>query len=123
MTLRGKDSRSWFRYHRNDNCLIVTSKSHQPVIPASVTVNGKLFGGYGLALHFLSCVLSDSLLGESPMETACSKTHNNVLFCFLTASFCLVRFVPPVPGAPVKPRYFTLNHKYLDKAVITDIVN
>lgn len=125
MTLRGKDSRAWFRCHRNDNCLIVTSKSHQHVIPASVTVNDKLFGGYGLALHFTSCVLSDSLLGESPMETACSKTHNNVLFCyvlfFLTASFCLVRLVPPVPGGSVKPCYFTLNHKYLDKAVIADI--
>lgn len=57
------------------------------------------------------------------METACSKTHNNVLFCFLTTSFCLVRLVPPVPGAPVKPCYFTLNHKYLDNAVFTDIVN
>lgn len=96
-------SRSWFRYHRNDNCLIVTSKSRQPDIPASVTVNSKLVRGYGLALHFMARGLSDSLLGESPMETACSKIQNDEFF-FGLLSFYLVRLVPPVS---VKPCYFT----------------
>ena len=100
-------SRSWFRYHRHDNCLIVTSKSHQPDIPASVTVNSKLLRGYGLALHFMARGLSDSLLGESPMETACSKTQNDEFFFFGLLSFYLVRLVPPVPGGSVKPCYFT----------------